>query len=177
MRTKDRKPAASRFSIVQGDITTFAVDAIVNAANTSLLGGGGVDGAIHRAAGPELLEECRTWAACHRPGKAHPAVTGFLPFRAPYAGARLERRRRRRGISVKKLLRKRLKLAADHGCKSVAFPSISTGIYGFPLEKAAPIAVGTILRFLEDHQDMEVQMVCFDGRTRNAYEEAFKDWG
>ena len=70
-----------------------------------------------------------------------------------------------------------LKLAAENGCKTVAFPSISTGIYGFPLEKAAPIAVGTILRFLEDHQDMEVQMVCFDGRTRNAYEEAFKDWG
>ena len=70
-----------------------------------------------------------------------------------------------------------LKLAAENGCKTVAFPSISTGIYGFPLEKAAPIAVGTILRFLEDHQDMEVQMVCFDGRTRAAYEEAFKDWG
>ncbi len=159
-----QKAAASRFSIVQGDITTFAVDAIANAANTSLLGGGGVDGAIHRAAGPELLTECRTLGGCAT-GQAKLTNGYRLPARfvlhtpGPVWNESC------------------LKLAAENGCKTVAFPSISTGIYGFPLEKAAPIAVGTILRFLEDHQDMEVQMVCFDGRTRNAYEEAFKDWG
>ena len=147
-----QKAAASRFSIVQGDITTFAVDAIANAANTSLLGGGGVDGAIHRAAGPERF-------VLHTPG---PVWNG---------GGDGEE------ALLKSCYESCLKLAAENGCKTVAFPSISTGIYGFPLEKAAPIAVGTILRFLEDHQDMEVQMVCFDGRTRNAYEEAFKDWG
>ncbi|CDC46520.1 predicted phosphatase homologous to the C-terminal domain of histone macroH2A1 [Clostridium sp. CAG:58] len=173
-----QKAAAPRLSIVQGDITTFAVDAIANAANTSLLGGGGVDGAIHRAAGPELLAECRTLGGCAT-GQAKLTNGYRLPARfvlhtpGPVWNGGGEGEE----ALLKSCYESCLKLAADHGCKTVAFPSISTGIYGFPLEKAAPIAVGTILRFLEDHQDMEVQMVCFDGRTRNAYEEAFKDWG
>lgn len=168
----------SKLSICQGDITKLDVDCIVNAANRSLLGGGGVDGAIHRAAGPELLAECRTLGGCAA-GQAKLTNGYRLPARfvlhtpGPVwnGGGDGEE------ALLKSCYESCLKLAADHGCKTVAFPSISTGIYGFPLEKAAPIAVGTILRFLEDHQDMEVQMVCFDGRTRNAYEEAFKDWG
>ncbi len=173
-----QKAAASRFSIVQGDITTFAVDAIANAANTSLLGGGGVDGAIHRAAGPELLAECRTLGGCAT-GQAKLTNGYRLPahFVLHTPGPVWNGGGEGEEALLKSCYESCLKLAADHGCKTVAFPSISTGIYGFPLEKAAPIAVGTILRFLEDHQDMEVQMVCFDGRTRAAYEEAFKDWG
>ena len=167
-----------RLSIVKGDIVKAKTDAIVNAANTSLLGGGGVDGAIHRAAGPELLEECRTLGGCAT-GQAK--LTGGYRLPARFVLHTPGPVWNGGGDGEESLLKSCyescLKLAADHGCKTVAFPSISTGIYGFPLEKAAPIAVGTILRFLEDHQDMEVQMVCFDGRTRNAYEEAFKDWG
>lgn len=170
-----QKAAASRFSIVQGDITTFAVDAIANAANTSLLGGGGVDGAIHRAAGPELLAECRTLGGCAT-GQAK--LTGGYRLPAHFVlhtpGPVWNGGGEGEESLLKSCYESCLKLAAENGCKTVAFPSISTGIYGFPLEKAAPIAVGTILRFLEDHQDMEVQMVCFDGRTRAAYEEAFK---
>ena len=137
-----------------------------------------MDGAIHRAAGPELLTECRTLGGCAT-GQAKLTNGYRLPARfvlhtpGPVwnGGGDGEE------ALLKSCYESCLKLAAENGCKTVAFPSISTGIYGFPLEKAAPIAVGTILRFLEDHQDMEVQMVCFDGRTRNAYEEAFKDWG
>ena len=171
-------PLRDRFSIVVGDLTCSDAEAIVNAANTTLLGGSGVDGAIHDAAGPELLAECRTLGGCAT-GQTKLTNGYRLPARfvlhtpGPVWNGGGEGEE----ALLKSCYESCLKLAADHGCKTVAFPSISTGIYGFPLEKAAPIAVGTILRFLEDHQDMEVQMVCFDGRTRAAYEEAFKDWG
>lgn len=159
-----------------GDITKVKADAIVNAANTSLLGGGGVDGAIHRAAGPKLLEECRMLNGC-RTGQAKITKGYRLPTKyvihtpgPVWNGG---------GKNEEQLLRNCyencLKLAAEYGCKTVAFPSISTGIYRFPLEKASVIAVETIQDFLTQHSDMDVQMVCFDQRTFQYYQQAMKE--
>ncbi len=148
-----------KFKVILGDITKVTCDAIANAANTTLLGGGGVDGAIHRAAGPELLSECRTLGGC-RTGEAK--ITNGYRLPVKYVIQLL-----------KNCYENCLKLAAEHGCKSIAFPSISTGIYGFPLEKAAPIAVHTIRSFLKEHPEIEkVQMVCFDEITKKYYENA-----
>lgn len=165
-----------RFTIEQGDITTYAVDAIVNAANTTLLGGGGVDGAIHRAAGPDLLAECRTLHGCDT-GEAK--ITGGyrLPARhvvhtpGPiwHGGTHGEQQ------LLENSYRNSLTAAWNAGCRTVAFPSISTGVYRFPLDQAAHIAVRTILDFLREHPEMNrVTMVCFDSRTRRAYEAAYQ---
>lgn len=162
--------------IVLGDITKVKTDAIVNAANTSLLGGGGVDGAIHRAAGRELLEECRGLHGC-RTGQAK--ITGGYRLPARYVihtpgpvwngGGRGEEE------LLKSCYESCLKLAVENGCKTVAFPSISTGVYRFPLKLAAGIAVGTILDFLWTHPELEeVRMVCFDERTKAFYEKALE---
>ncbi len=159
--------------ITLGDITKVSVDAIVNAANTSLLGGGGVDGAIHRAAGPELLGECRMLNGC-RTGQAKITKGYCLP--AEYVihtpGPVWNGGKKNEEQLLKSCYESCLKLAAEHGCKTVAFPSISTGIYRFPLGKASEIAVGTILKFLESHPEMEIQMVCFDRETYRYYQEA-----
>lgn len=161
--------------IVLGDITKVPADAIVNAANTSLLGGGGVDGAIHRAAGPELLAECRLLNGC-RTGQAKLTKGYRLP--AKYVihtpGPVWNGGRSGEEELLKSCYESCLRLAAEHGCRSVAFPSISTGIYRFPLELASRIAVETILSFLDTHPQLEVQMVCFDERTRSFYEEALE---
>lgn len=160
------------FSIVKGDITTFQVDAIVNAANTSLLGGGGVDGAIHRAAGPELLKECRMLNGCET-GQAKITVGYRLP--AKYV-IHTPGPIWRGGMCGEDLLlascyRSCLQLAEENGCVSVAFPSISTGVYRFPLKQAAEIAVREILNFLGQTKGIqEVIMVCFDDATKSAYE-------
>ena len=167
----------SRIEIIQGDITKQAVDAIVNAANTSLLGGGGVDGAIHRAAGPELLAECRTLHGC-RTGEAKITKGYRLPARfvihtpGPvwHGGGSGEE------ALLASCYKSCLTLAAEHGCKTVDFPSISTGVYHFPLEKASRIAVSTIADFLKEHPEIErVRMVCFDGRTKAFYDRALEE--
>lgn len=160
--------------VVLGDITKSDCDAIVNAANTSLLGGGGVDGAIHRAAGPELLEECRTLHGCPT-GEAR--ITKGYRLPAKYVihtpGPIWQGGRYGEEELLASCYRSCLELAAEHGIKRIAFPSISTGIYGFPLEKATPIAVHTIRIFCKDHPQIEeVRMVCFDQRTKTYYEKA-----
>lgn len=159
--------------ITFGDITKIEADAIVNAANTSLLGGGGVDGAIHRAAGPELLKECRMLNGCVT-GRAK--ITKGYRLPAKYVihtpGPVWNGGRKKEEQLLKSCYENCLRLAAEHGCKTVAFPSVSTGIYRFPLDKASVIAVGTILEFLKQHPDMEVQMVCFDENTFRYYKKA-----
>ena len=166
-----------RIEIIQGDITKQSVDAIVNAANCSLLGGGGVDGTIHRAAGPELLAECRTLNGCET-GKAKITKGYRLPAKyvihtpGPiwYGGSRGE------AELLASCYRSCLTLASENGCKTVDFPSISTGVYHFPLDKAAYIAINTISDYLKDHDDIErVRMVCFDSRTLAQYERALTE--
>ena len=165
-----------RIEIVKGDITRSAVDAIANAANTSLLGGGGVDGAIHRTAGPELLAECRTLGGCET-GRAKITRGCKLPARyvlhtpGPvwHGGSHGE------AELLAGCYRSCLELAAQYGCRTVDFPSISTGVYGYPLDKAAPVALGAIKESLEKYPEIErVRMVCFDDRTKAAYEEALE---
>ncbi len=163
-----------RLTVIQGDITSISADAVVNAANTTLLGGGGVDGAIHRAAGPELLAECRTLGGCET-GKAKITRAYRLPAR--YVIHTPGPVWRGGGAGEEALLescyRSCLGLAEEYGCKSVAFPSISTGVYRFPLPRAAEIAVRTILDFLRQAKTVEsVTMVCFDPDTKSAYDHA-----
>lgn len=163
--------------IVSGDITKVRADAIVNAANTSLLGGGGVDGAIHRAAGPELLAECRTLNGC-RTGEAK--ITKGYRLPAKYVihtpGPIWRGGTRGEAELLRNCYENCLKLAVENGCRTVAFPSISTGVYHFPLDQAAAIAVDTIFTFCSAHPEIEeVQMVCFDERTRRYYEAALRE--
>jgi len=160
-----------RIELVQGDITRLAVDAIVNAANSSLLGGGGVDGAIHRAAGPELLEECRTLGGAH-PGEAKPTQGHRLPARwvihtvGPvwHGGSRGE------DETLASCYRESLRVAASLGARSVAFPAISTGAYGFPLERATRIALAEVRAGLRRHPALErVLFCCFSAGDLEVY--------
>jgi O-acetyl-ADP-ribose deacetylase (regulator of RNase III) len=158
--------------VVEGDITEQNVDAIVNAANTSLLGGGGVDGAIHRAAGPELLAECRTLQGC--PTGDAKLTRGYrLPARwvIHTVGPVWRGGHDFEDELLANCYRRSLAVAAQNGVRSVAFPAISTGIYGFPLERATRIAVREVRAFLEKNPVLEkVLFVCFDSRTRNCYQ-------
>ncbi|HZB36376.1 MAG TPA: O-acetyl-ADP-ribose deacetylase [Beijerinckiaceae bacterium] len=157
-----RSFAGVELSVVVADITTLALDAIVNAANSSLLGGGGVDGAIHRAAGPGLLEECRRLGGCE-PGNAKITSGHRLPARhiIHTVGPIWRGGGEREDQVLASCYRRSLALAAEHGLRSIAFPAISTGVYGFPPERAAPIAVETVLRNLSPEQFEKVIFCCF----------------
>ena len=168
-----------KLEIITGDITEQDVDAIVNAANCSLLGGGGVDGAIHRAAGPELLAECRTLHGCET-GKAK--ITKGYRLKARYVIHTPGPVWHGGGHGEKALLascyRSCMALAAENGCKTVDFPSISTGVYHFPLEKASKMAVDTITACLEEYPAIErVRMVCFNQHTQRFYQAALEARG
>ena len=166
----------NQIQVVQGDITKLDCDCIVNAANRSLLGGGGVDGAIHRAAGPELLAECRTLHGC-RTGEAK--ITKGYRLKAKYiihtvgpiySGTAED------AAQLADCYRNSLDLAKEHDVHSIAFPAISTGVYGYPLEDAAEIAVKTVAQWLEDHADYAMQVIfcCFDARTERVYQTKMK---
>ena len=164
--------AKNQIQVVQGDITKLDCDCIVNAANRSLLGGGGVDGAIHRAAGPELLAECRTLHGC-RTGEAK--ITKGYRLKAKYiihtvgpiySGTAED------ATQLADCYRNSLNLAKEHDVHSIAFPAISTGVYGYPLEDATEIAVKTVAQWLEAHADYAMQVIfcCFDARTERVYQ-------
>ncbi|WP_394356983.1 O-acetyl-ADP-ribose deacetylase [Candidatus Methanocrinis natronophilus] len=165
--------------VVLCDITEVEVDAIVNAANPTLLGGGGVDGAIHEVAGPRLLEECRTLGGCPT-GEAR-ITKGFgLPakFVIHTVGPVWHGGGRGEDEILAKAYRSSLSLAAEKGIKTMAFPAISTGAYGFPVERAAGVAVGEIKRFLEEDGRVErVMIVCFSERARECYRNALEEMG
>lgn len=163
-----------RMAVVEGDITRQEVDVVVNAANESLLGGGGVDGAIHRAAGPELLEECRALGGCPT-GEARMTKGYRLPARhvihtvgPVWSGARDD------DPALASCYRNALRLAAAHGLASLAFPAISTGVYRFPFERAARIAVATTAMELERAPDIQrVAFVLFGEDARSRFQAVF----
>ncbi len=165
----------ARFEIIQGDITLQKVDAIVNAANESLLGGGGVDSAIHRAAGPQLLEECRGLGGC--PTGECKVTKGYrLPAKwvIHTVGPIWRGGRNNEDELLANCYRHCLEKAARIQAPTIAFPSISTGAYGFPLQRAAKIASREIRDFLSQNDSIEkVWMVCFDPETLKAYQQAF----
>ncbi len=166
-----------RLRIEEGDITRQRLDAIVNAANSTLLGGGGVDGAIHRAAGPELLEECRGLGGCAT-GQAKITKGYRLPARwvihtvGPvwHGGGRGE------DALLANCYRNSLEMAIQNKVRTIAFPCISTGAYGFPIERAARIAIREVLDFLQQHRQLEqVTMVCFGQAAWQTYAEALEE--
>ncbi len=162
----------NRIQIIRGDITKVAADAIVNAANTSLLGGGGVDGAIHRAGGPAILEACRTIVARQggcKTGEAVITTAGNLPakFVIHTVGPVWNGGTKNEAQKLQNCYNNSLQLAADNNCKTIAFPGISTGIYKFPKDLAAQIAVSTIKTFLaNNHLPGKVILVCFDEESK-----------
>lgn len=166
--------------LLQGDITKIQVDAIVNAANTSLLGGGGVDGAIHRAGGPEILEDCkkiRSKQGDCAVGEAVITTAGKLP--AQYVihtvGPVWNQGKSREEELLASAYRSSLQLAVEHQVRSIAFPNISTGIYRFPKQRAAEIAIATVRAFLSANSGIErVFFVCFDAENWGIYQKLIK---
>jgi O-acetyl-ADP-ribose deacetylase (regulator of RNase III) len=165
---------AERIELAQGDITGVAVDAIVNAANSSLLGGGGVDGAIHRAGGPSILEECRRHGGCEA-GDAKATTAGDLPARwvVHTVGPVWQGGDAGEDELLASCHRRSLEVASDLGARTVAFPAISTGVYRFPVERAARIALQSTGRSLERHEEIErVTFVLFSDEHLAAFERA-----
>ena len=173
----EAKVGSAKIELLEGDITGQDTDAIVNAANRSLLGGGGVDGAIHRAAGPQLLAECRTLGGCET-GDAK--ITKGYNLKAKHVIHTVGPIYHSAGKKAPDLLascyRRSLEVASRNKLKSVAFPSISTGAYGYPLEEAAPIALKTVMDYLKAHPDIElVRFVLFGREAYQSYEKALKE--
>lgn len=167
-----------QIEIYQGDITKLKVDAIVNAANNSLLGGGGVDGAIHRAAGPELLEYNRKLGGCET-GQAK--ITPGFKLPAKYiihtVGPIWRGGNNNEDEMLASCYRNSLRLAVENEIKTIAFPAISTGVYGFPLERATKIAFSTVKDFLSNDDKIEkVIFVCFDDNAYRIYSEIISDY-
>jgi len=167
-----QKPVLDRIEIQQGDITKLKVDAIVNAANTSLLGGGGVDGAIHRAAGPDLLAECRTIGGCPTgearitPGYNLPAKYVIHTVGPVYRGTPADRR------LLTSCYHNSLTLAAQHQIASIAFPAISCGVYGYPIHEACRIAVDTTCNFLKTNEIIKmVIFILFSSDDQKVYQD------
>jgi O-acetyl-ADP-ribose deacetylase (regulator of RNase III) len=161
----------ARISLTRGDITLLEVDAIVNAANTTLLGGGGVDGAIHRAAGPGLLGACRKLGGCPT-GEAR--ITGGFNLGASYVihtvGPVWRGGSAGEEVLLAQCYRRSLELASDQGLRTIAFPNISTGVYGFPKQRAAEIAIGTVRSFLDRPGPLEeIIFVVFDEENFRIY--------
>jgi O-acetyl-ADP-ribose deacetylase (regulator of RNase III) len=170
----------TRLRLLQGDITRQETEAIVNAANSSLMGGGGVDGAIHRAGGPQILEECKQIVA--RIGKlpAGEAVIttgGRLPARYVIhtVGPVWQDGRHGEPELLRNAYRNSLSLAKEKGIRSVSFPSISTGAYRFPIEKAARVALAAVRDFLQDNEFEEIRFVLFSEKDLQVYEEAWEE--
>jgi O-acetyl-ADP-ribose deacetylase (regulator of RNase III) len=164
---------AGRLELVRGDITQQDTDAIVNAANTTLLGGGGVDGAIHRAGGPEILAECKELGGCAT-GDAKITTGGRLRARHVIhtVGPVYRAGGQREADLLASAYRRSLEVASQHGLRSIAFPSISTGAYRYPIRDAAEIALRTVTRYLRDHPEIElVRFVLFSDTDLAVYRE------
>jgi O-acetyl-ADP-ribose deacetylase (regulator of RNase III) len=167
----------AKLELVAGDITRQDTEAIVNAANSSLLGGGGVDGAIHRAGGPKILEECRRLGGCPT-GEARLTTGGNLKARYVIhtVGPIYQGGGHREAELLASCYRESLKLASSKGLTSLAFPAISTGAYGYPLTEAARIAIKTVLDYLTQHQEIRlVRFVLFGRAAFDAYEKALRE--
>jgi O-acetyl-ADP-ribose deacetylase len=169
--------ALGRVAVELGDITRCDVDIIVNAANAALCGGGGVDGAIHEAAGDDLLEACLALGSC-KPGEAK--ITPGFKLKARYiahaVGPVWRGGEHGEAALLASCYRRSLELARDHNCETIAFPAISTGAYRYPLLSAARIAVRTVLKDLaENNLPKRVILICFDNHTRRAYERALNE--